>query len=218
MFIKLRILPVLYFVIFTTTFSFKIKSAICRVSTKYLRMDDEISRAGIKEELTTRDDYLDSRFVRLSSSGHDLTPMLPNEVEAQLAAAGRSCVMEAIDEHMFLGQGRRGLYVCDIGGLPLFASGSRIDTQCSSSVLVFREPCDDSHVNSSDGQLFCVRSGLLIGEVLCNGTFKLFASRARFLGIEDRWPPESQPENFWGSEGQYRAWNQHEMSDRPLSY
>ena len=38
-------------------------------------MDDEVARPNIKEELTTRDEYLDTRFKRLSSSGHDLTPI-----------------------------------------------------------------------------------------------------------------------------------------------
>jgi hypothetical protein len=37
--------------------------------TRYIRMDD-IARPGIKEELTTRDEYLDDRFV-CYSSGHD---------------------------------------------------------------------------------------------------------------------------------------------------
>ena len=40
-------------------------------------MDDEVARPNIKEELTTRDDYLDSRFRRLSSSG---TLLLLSEV------------------------------------------------------------------------------------------------------------------------------------------
>jgi hypothetical protein len=47
-------------------------------------MDDEIARAGIKEELTTRDEYLDSKFVRLSSSGHDLTPMTAEALQTAL--------------------------------------------------------------------------------------------------------------------------------------
>ena len=41
----------------------------------FLRMDDEVARPNIKEELTTRDEYLDTQFKRLSSSGHDLTPI-----------------------------------------------------------------------------------------------------------------------------------------------
>lgn len=39
-----------------------------------LRMDDEVARFGIKTELTTREEYLSNTFVRLSESGHDVTP------------------------------------------------------------------------------------------------------------------------------------------------
>lgn len=45
------------------------------VLRSFLRMDDEVARPNIKEELTTREEYLDTRFKRLSSSGHDLTPI-----------------------------------------------------------------------------------------------------------------------------------------------
>ena len=45
------------------------------VLRSFLRMDDEVARPNIKEELTTRDEYLDTKFKRLSSSGHDLTPI-----------------------------------------------------------------------------------------------------------------------------------------------
>lgn len=33
----------------------------------------------MKQELTTRDDYLATRFTKLSASGHDLTPLTPDE-------------------------------------------------------------------------------------------------------------------------------------------
>lgn len=57
-----------------------------------LRMDDEVARPGIKEELTTREEYLDSRFTRLSPSGHDLTPwtreMIQDYLECQQCFLG----------------------------------------------------------------------------------------------------------------------------------
>ena len=42
-----------------------------------------------------------------------------------------------------------------------------------------------------------------------------------FLPLDIPWPVECQPENFWGTEGQYRSWGEkgsHELSSRPLSY
>ena len=58
----------------TTVVSFKPASInrgrICSFTKRgSIRMDDEIARPNIKEELTTRDEYLDSRFRRLSTSG-----------------------------------------------------------------------------------------------------------------------------------------------------
>ena len=43
--------------------------------------DDEVSRKGIKVEFTTHEEYLTERFVGLSKSGHDLTPLLSKEIE-----------------------------------------------------------------------------------------------------------------------------------------
>ena len=57
----------------------------------------------------------------------------------------------------YLGDGQKGLYVCAIGGLPLFASGTRIEEECTAKQLVFSEPCDPDHItlvtedNSSSG-------------------------------------------------------------------
>ena len=46
----------------------------------------------------------------------------------------------------YLGDGQKGLYVCAIGGLPLFASGTRIEEECTAQQLVFSEPCDPDHI------------------------------------------------------------------------
>jgi hypothetical protein len=127
-------------------------------------------------------------------------------------------VVDYIDEDTFLGKDRKGLYVCHVGGLPLFASGTRVDSLCTGSSVVFEEPCDAAHICIEHGRIHCVRSGLCVGEVVHDGKYRVFSKCLRFLDLDAPWPPESQPENFWGSEGQYRAWNKHEMSDRPLSY
>lgn len=105
-----------------------------------------------------------------------------------------------------------------IGGLPLFSSGMRIDDSCSSLCLRFAEPCDESHISHDDkGVIRCVRSGIIIGKKEGN-IFTVNSRLLRFHSIDEKWPVESQPENYWGSEGQYRAWNMHEMSNKPLSY
>ena len=56
----------------------------------------------------------------------------------------------------YLGDGQKGLYVCAIGGLPLFASGTRIEDECTAQQLVFSEPCDPEHitlVSEDDGNI-----------------------------------------------------------------
>lgn len=217
-----------------------------------LRMDDELARPGIKEELTTRDEYLDERFLKLSSSGHDLTPMTAQEIthwkQERLGNYGTAWDINNNDETSttkgFLGKDMKGLYVCSIGGLPMFSSGTRIDAKCTGDHLFFSEPCDDGHIRVTDwtstsrsmlGNLLdedeisskiitCVRSGVPIGIVYDSSeggdpkTYKINAREVRFLSLDEKWPVESQPENFWGTEGQYRSWNKHDLSNRPLSY
>lgn len=53
---------------------------------RVLRMDDEMARAGIKQDLTICDEYLNTRFDRLSQSGHDLTPMLSEDIQKAMIA------------------------------------------------------------------------------------------------------------------------------------
>ena len=51
----------------------------------FCKMDDEIPRDTCKVDITAReDDYLTTRFVRLSASGHDLTPMTAGEVAEEV--------------------------------------------------------------------------------------------------------------------------------------
>lgn len=136
----------------------------------------------------------------------------------------------------YLGEGMKGLYVCAIGGLPLFASGARVENRCNDHVLCFTEPCDTDHlmmVATSDPQqqqpykrLVCARSHSDVGAVLLildadqqqRQCYEVNVGAVRFLLLDTPWPIESQPENFWGTEGQYRAWNNHDLSSRPLSY
>ena len=187
--------------------------------TRYLKMDDEIARKGIKEELTTREEYLDGRFTRLSKSGHDLTPLTLDEVERKKAEqntgntgndgnAGNENVITP-----FLGYNQKGLYVCNIGGLPLFASGCRVESACNKDVLVFTECVDEDHIrvtqksNGKSSKVTCVRSGTEVGSVTAN-VFSIIPTSVAFLSLSSPWPIESQPENYWGTEGQFMAWKQ----------
>ena len=160
--------------------------------------DDEVSRKGIKIEFTTHEEYLNERFVGLSKSGHDLTPLLPEEIE--------SLKEEQCDEDqnyydgLFLGAGHRGLYCARLGGIPLFSSGCRIDDKCSKDTLVFDEACDDDHIIvTRGGQVIDVRCGQIIGErPEKDGLFHVLPSKLVFYALSVALPPRSQPENFWG--------------------
>lgn len=142
----------------------------------------------------------------------------------------------------YLGFKEKGLYVSAFGGLPLFSSGNRIgpylDRDSQKRYISFSEPCDPSHVqivreeNSSHGhRLRCARSQEFIGWIKTVSTAENGSERQLqyfvdedclcFLPLQIAWPLQSQPENFWGSEGQYRSWgteSNHELSARPLSY
>jgi hypothetical protein len=82
----------------------------------------KVARDGIKIELTTKDDYLDCRFRGLSRSGHDLTPM--NDIEKQQWFTDHQAYVKQDRQYStFLGDNEKGIYVCALGGLPLFSSG-----------------------------------------------------------------------------------------------
>ena len=234
----LKLFILLTFFVFVTQAFTPMRSLKHRLNRCSVRMDDEVSRPGIKEELTTRDDYLDSRFKLLSPSGHDLTPMTSDEIFDWMSEKFNKYGLynkmnpqqPVVVEVPHLGYGQKGLYVCAIGGLPLFSSGSRQNS--TTNTLYFLEPCDSTHIRvdktNNDGKslVYCVRSGFKIGSAEISNTtnnskqllYKVDSSKVRFLPISLQWPVESQPENFWGTEGQYRAWNNHDLISKPLSY
>ena len=80
-------------------------------------MDDEIARPGCKLDLTTRDEYLESRFTKLSLSGHDLTPMIRwtsdelDEDNKNIAEELKLTQARYINSPEYLGVGEKGLYV-----------------------------------------------------------------------------------------------------------
>eukprot|EP01041_Mallomonas_annulata_P012088 gene12088-25343_t len=179
-------------------------------------MDDERLREGVKLDLTAREDnYLSTKFFKLSSSGHDITPMSEDDKRNRKESSQQPF-------EIYLGHSQRGIYTCKVGGLPLFASGFRVDNECNENELVFLEPCDSDHISLKNNNLYCSRSGLKIGYMSSPSTitkkYIVFCNQVRFYAINSPWPIESQPENYWGSEGQYRAWNEHELDAHPLSY
>ena len=113
--------------------------------------DDETQRPGIKDDLTTRDEYLESRFIGLSSSNYDITAMTADDIadwDEHHSDYSIQTVNERIysDNYKYLGYNEKGLYVSRIGGLPLFTSGYRVDELCGAHYLVFSEPCDIEHI------------------------------------------------------------------------
>ena len=190
-----------------------------RLVRSILRMDDEIGRSGIKRELTTRDEYLEKFFLRLSMSGHDITPFTSTDRKEWIRDYQEIYDSKNINENdIYLGNNTKGLYVCYVGGLPLFSSGNRLSSECNRKTLIFDAPCDEDHILVKNSKVSCVRSNLEIG-IYDNGKYIIESSKLRFLSINLVWPTSSQPENFWGSEGQFRQWNNNIMTvDGPLSY
>ncbi len=189
--------------------------SISRFSRGYIKMDDEIPRNSVKDDLTTRDDYLLNRFTRLSNSGHDLTPMTPQEIDSWLNT--HPFYNKTQNYSIFLGENQRGTYVMRIGGLPIFTSGSRINSKCSPSYLFFTQPCDSQHIviDNQDGCIYCSRTNLKIGlELLEDGKiYRVDVNQVLFIPLTDPLPIESQPENIWGTEGQYLAWKRYTISE-----
>jgi hypothetical protein len=55
-----------------------------------------------------------------------------------------------VDTNLYLGNNQKGVYVCRMGGLPLFSSGNRVAALCDPHSMVFSEPCDNDHVSLVD--------------------------------------------------------------------
>lgn len=208
-------------------------------------MDDEIARPGCKLDLTTRDEYLESRFTKLSLSGHDLTPMsywTSDEIgEDTKCIAEELKLTQYINSPKYLGVSEKGLYVrllsftykCVyfftkkiptkslVGGLPLFSSGYRVDILCNTTWLAFTSPCDPEHIVNVETENFqCARNGKTLGYITKdaeNGIIYFVQAEKLFFWNKDRsLPIRSQPANYWGTEGQFVSWRA-DMMSRPLS-
>jgi hypothetical protein len=85
-------------------------------------------------------------------------------------------------------------------------------------MLAFSCPCDNEHVSTTAGDILkCVRSRIVIGRIK-NGIYFVDRLQVEFLDADRSWPLRSQPSNYWGTEGQFVAWNSNEMAQKPLSY
>ena len=133
-----------------------------------LRMDDEQERTTAKTDITALPDgYLSDgfgskrRFTKLSSSGHDLTPLTQEEIKHELeksaddaAASSGSSSNGSLEvaAKPYLGGGKKGLYCAKIGGLPLASTGYLEESLCNPKVIAFSEVCDLEHILIQDAE------------------------------------------------------------------
>lgn len=194
------------------------------INYRYIQMDDEIPRNTAKIDLTTKDEYLSSRFIKLSSSGYDLTPLESHEINNWIKASSNQVYFNIFNSNNtknFLGFQEKGIYVNNIGGLPLFSSGFRIDEMCNSTTLYFHKPCDEEHIYLNHDDVYCVRSNVCIGRRLYHSNdyiYCILVKYLQFFSLDQVWPISSQPDNVWGTEGQFTSWNNNQRSKNPLSY
>jgi peptide methionine sulfoxide reductase msrA/msrB len=160
-----------------------------------------------------------------SKSGYDLTPLSKEKIAAivktlepievdvtQHAGTERAGTGRYANEH------RKGLYVCVVGGLPLFRSEDKFES--GTGWPSFTRPIDEGHVIlRGDGgrtEVLDARSGAHLGHVFDDGPaptgkrFCMNSAALRFIPDGDPIPPESQPARletayfaggcFWGVE------------------
>ena len=189
--------------------------------------------------MTTKEDDYFIKFYKLSKSGHDLTPMNANDLKYWREKVNDSsinhykptlCETELYGLIPYLGQNCKGLYVGNIGGLPLFSSGYIIESLCDNRYLYFEEPCDNEHVLLENDLIYDARSRTNIGSIVflnyktrdgnyySKHVYKVKTDDLKFIDIKSIIPVESRPENFWGTEGQFTSWNENEGMQKPLSY
>ena len=206
------------------SFSFSLSNTFSpRRTYRVVRMDDENERETCKTDLTSLPDgYLSDgfgshrRFTKLSSSGHDLTPLTQEEIEQELRQLeektrdGSSSPSSHLDMSTkpYLGGGRKGLYCAKIGGLPLASTGYIEESLCNSKVVAFSEVCDLEHIVIRDAerkrpdgqpyqQILDVRCSMIVGyreETLITGqtnekyenVYYFFSENLEFYPADDK--------------------------------
>lgn len=167
--------------------------------------------------------------VRYSRSGYDITRWTKEAIES--AAAGltpeqRRIMLDAGTEPPFCGvftdNKEKGIYVCALGGLPLFRSDQKFLSK--SGWASFFAPFDPDHIqyveDRSHGmvrvEILCARTGAHLGHVFDDGPpptgkrYCLNSEALRFIPDGQPLPSESRPVDtevayfgggcFWGVE------------------
>ncbi|MBI3817381.1 MAG: bifunctional methionine sulfoxide reductase B/A protein [Planctomycetes bacterium] len=166
---------------------------------------------------------------KYSKSGYDITPLTKQriaEIVKTLTPEQVAVTQEAATERPFCGelvhQEKPGIYVCVVGGLPLFKSGTKFDSK--TGWPSFFDPIDAAHIiekrDSTLGmervEILDARSGAHLGHVFDDGPpptgkrYCLNSAALKFIPDGTVLPPESLPVNlqiayfaggcFWGVE------------------
>lgn len=167
------------------------------------------------------------KTVHYSKSGYDLTPLTKEQIAAIVKTLSPEQVRitqdagtEARNCGNLVHEKRPGMYVCVVGGLPLFRSGTKFES--GTGWPSFFEPIDPAHVierTDKDGdrtEILDARSGAHLGHVFDDGPapthkrYCLNSAALKFIPDGDPIPAESQPVKsetayfaagcFWGVE------------------
>jgi peptide-methionine (R)-S-oxide reductase len=147
-----------------------------------------------------------------SKSGHDITPLTAERIDALAAALSPEearVLLRKGTEPAFCGNlvdnHREGVYACRLCGLPLFSSHAKFDS--GTGWPSFFQPVDREHVreitDSSHGmrrtEITCARCDSHLGHVFHDGPrptglrFCLNSVSLRFFDEAAELPPESRP-------------------------
>lgn len=193
-----------------------------------------VARAQDKHPTSRESDKGDPMRVRYSKSGYDITRLTKEEIDKILPTLTEEQVrvtMHADTEPphcgAFTNTKDEGIYVCVVGGLPMFKSSAKFISK--SGWASFFEPFDPDHiiekVDESHGmvrvEILDARSGAHLGHVFDDGPeptgkrYCLNSAALKFIKKGDPIPAESlpvKPENayfaggcFWGVEDRLAA-------------